>query len=585
MYVEGQDRAVDTRFSVARADAHQRPRLWVSARTGSRDLASVYVHQRAQTSTDEGARLRHGVPLLDPEGAPITVGPKTILIWDEAAMGSVSEMAGIAELCRDTGASLRLCGDAEQLAPVGESGSVLRWLEHQDTVQVSHLSYNWRQAKRPDLAADTILLRQGRARLFLERRDAAAALSIAADLETGAEQVTQFWAATLHEPGDVARSVMLCDLKVGAAALNIHARAECVGRGWVDDSTVLVVGDGRRFGTGDRVELCAPHREPVPVLQKDGSVARRRNGKPRLHTQKTPNRARGWIATAGSDGVEIVTDAVGGLSSHRIHLNAEQVSTGVLHSYASTVYTYQGSERTTVHELKVLSRGVSKESAYVGATRATHTYHLTLVGNTDPDQRDTVLARYADAMSKSRGLGLTLDYRDEASREALRERIREQQQNARQAWSADRPTSVKQTEFLRALGVDVPKTWLAASVAIDIHTSGIPGVGCENWLRSHGVPDAESRVRQELEKAGLQLEGAMYAATPSQRANADRLVSEWAKGATSRGEAVTDERIAELRARTLAAEVARATHDRDRSYGRTNDRGHYRTAEQLRRVG
>lgn len=506
-------------------------------------------------------RLDHGIPLLDLEGQPFMIGPKTILIWDEAAMGAVSDMAAIAKLCRDTGCSLRLCGDAEQLAPVGESGSVLRWLEHQDTVQVSHLSYNWRQAKRPDLAADTLLLRQGKARLFLERRDAAAALAIASDLESGAEQVTQSWAATLQEPRDVARSVMLCDLKVGAAALNAHARTECVRRGWVDDLAVLVFDDGRRFGAGDRIELCSPHRERVPVREEDGSVARRRNGEPRFQTQKTPNRARGWVTAVGADGLDIVTDEAGGLPSHRIHLTAEQVEVGILHSYASTVYTYQGSERTTVHEMKVLSRSVSKESAYVGATRATHTYHLTLIGDTDPEQRDAVLSGYGDAMSQSRGLGLTLDYRDEASRDALRERIREQQQNARQAWSAERPASVNQAEFLRTLGVDVPNTWLAASVAIDIHTSGIPGVGCENWLRSHGVPDADVRVRQELERAGLHLEGAMYGATPSQRATADRLVTEWAKGATSRGELVPDERIAELRARALAAEIVRKSRD------------------------
>jgi conjugative relaxase-like TrwC/TraI family protein len=533
-------------------------------------------------------RLEHD-RLVDADGLPIKLDHRAVLVLDEAGMSNVAQFAQLTAAAQQFGvAKLVLLGSSSQLQPIG-SGSLLAWLEHREGIAQTTLGTSYRQLSAPNELEGSALLLQGKGAEYLQSKDKAGLLTVTSSLEEATTETVRQWSGRLRSPRAAATVGMVCDLRgEGVDKLNQQARAVYIERGWIDPQAQTVAPNGRLYSPGDRVELQAIHKEQRDKLDANGRRLFRRDGTtPRKLTEKSPTRSRGWVVAVHPTGdVMVELDEAGGLATRTITVSHEQQATELDYGYASTTHGFQGSARKEIFWCLTASRLAGRQSAYVAQSRSTSATHVIAVG--DPGDRAGTIDRLGTAISRDLRRTITLDYRDDEARERLRAELSEQQTSRRSAWSADRRMTEPQRAYLSSIGVeaDAAWSWLRASVEIDMRGgTGIPGAMAESALCSHGVSSdaAHQRVSIELRLAGLDIEAAMHAATSVQQIAADRRVAEWAKGASARGEVITDDRVADLRARTLAQEVtANSRPDTEERRSRARVRGmsddHHRRA-------
>ncbi|GAB2731687.1 MobF family relaxase [Nocardioides pakistanensis] len=326
--------------------------------------AAHELREAIEAPTDTLTKLTHSLHHL-PKGQWPTwmqkVGPRTLVVLDEAGQAGTIELANTLDFLLNRGASVRLVGDDQQLAAVA-AGGVLRDLAR--TTGVATLS-EVRRFTDPAEAAATLAVRQG----------SPAALGYYADQgrihvgDTGSatDQAYAAWAADRAAGLD---TLLLAPTRDLVTQLNQRARAERLA---AEESSVE---------TRDEVSLC----DGTAASVGDTIVTRRNERHLALTATDWVKNGDRWTVTAvGRDG-----------SLHARHhqlrrsivLPAEYVREHVQLGYAATVHAAQGQTTDTCHT--VVSGEESRQLLYVALSRGRSANHLYLATADDGDPHNLV---------------------------------------------------------------------------------------------------------------------------------------------------------------------------------------------------
>jgi conjugative relaxase-like TrwC/TraI family protein len=460
----------------------------------------------------EAGQLRHE------DGRPVELGPRTVLLVDEAGTVDSRTQLALLEVCSGAQVgALRLIGDPGQTQPVG-AGGVFGFLAR--SMPVSHLTVNYRQGDPEGTheAAASRLLREGRGRAYLESKDSAGLLHVAPTEEAAIVEAVGEWAANVARSGEGAGDhVLIADTNTVVDELNLRARGVMRQTGRL--GTEEVICGGVPYSVGDRVALLGKHVTHRPRVSADAAPLLRADGSPRMQRMTIPRRTRGEVIAidAAAHTLRIRTDAHGRLPSRVVTLTAQEAAgeswqspVRLGHGYAMTVAIAQARGWSDSYLLLSASRLTGLEQTYTAQTRATRCTRLyagadrVLGGDMAGDWqevRDQVKDVLAENLVRPTRKVTTLDYLDPGERAVLEERFTAPRQSPP---ALDSPASPAQRELAERLAQPVPEdaSWLEASAAVDLAHGHAPGTQAVAWLGQLGIPtsDAWRRVASALEE-------------------------------------------------------------------------------------
>jgi DNA primase catalytic core len=314
--------------------------------------------------TDTLTKLTHSLHHLPQEQWPMwmqQVGPRTLVVLDEAGQAGTIELADALDFLLNRGASVRLVGDDQQLAAVA-AGGVLRDLAR--TTGVATLS-EVRRFTDPAEAAATLAVRQG----------SPAALGYYADHgrihvgDTGSatDQAYAAWAADRAAGLD---ALLLAPTRDLVTQLNHRARADRLAS---EDA----------FGeTRDEAPLC----DGTAASTGDTIVTRRNERRLALTATDWVKNGDRWTVTS------VYPDGSLRARHHQLRCSivipAEYVRDHVQLGYAATVHAAQGQTTDTCHT--VVSGDESRQLLYVALSRGRTANHVYLATADDGDPHNLV---------------------------------------------------------------------------------------------------------------------------------------------------------------------------------------------------
>jgi hypothetical protein len=306
--------------------------------------------------------LTHGLATRRLPAWAETIGPRTLVVIDEAGMADTLTLEAAVSFIISRGGSVRLVGDDHQLAAV-EAGGVLKDLaaEH-GAVRLTEVV----RFSDPAEAAASLALREGHPEalgFYLDQGRVHVG-----DAGSTLDQAFLAWAADRASGLD---SLILAPTRELVAELNRRARDHRLG-GTAPDAEVFL-SDGNRASVGDT--LVTRRNERRLQFSRTGWV---RNGD------------RWTVTGVGRDQSLVVANERG----FRITLPADYVRSDVELGYATTIHGAQGATVDTMHG--VLTGAESRQQLYTMMTRgrlANHAY-VQVVGDGSPDS----LPRWETAM-------------------------------------------------------------------------------------------------------------------------------------------------------------------------------------------
>jgi DNA primase catalytic core len=315
-------------------------------------VAAAGLGEQIGSTADTIAKLAWN---LDHGGAPRWVnqiGPKTLVIIDEAGMADTLSLDAVVSHVTTAGGSVRLIGDDQQLAAIG-AGGVLR------DIEASHGALRLSELVRftdPAEGSASLALREGKPEalgFYLDRDRVRVG-----NQETMADQLFTAWAADRETGRD---SVMLAPTKELVAELNQRARTHRL-QGTTPEA-VVELADGNIAGCGDVI------------------ITRHNDRRLRLNaTNWVKNGDRWTISAITSEGVR----ARHTQSGRHITLPHDYVAEWAELGYATTTHTAQGVTADTCHGM--LTGDETRQQAYTMLTRGrlTNDVYLVTVGDGDP---------------------------------------------------------------------------------------------------------------------------------------------------------------------------------------------------------
>jgi DNA primase catalytic core len=325
--------------------------------------AAAVLRDEIGVHTDTLAKLLWSIDVGPSPSWVHSIGPRTLVIIDEAGMAGTTQLAQAVDHITAAGGSVRLIGDDQQLAAIG-AGGILRDIA--DTVGAVTLS----QVMRFDDPAE------GAASLALRAGDPAAigfyldnTRVHVGDQGTVADAAYQAWAADRDAGRD---AVMLAPTRDLVTDLNTRARADRLTMHGGKTGREMRLVDGTKASAGDTV-ITRTNDRRVPISQTDW----------------VKNGDRWTINKVGRDGALHVTHLA---TRRRITLPTDYARQHVALGYATTVHGAQGVTADTCHT--VASGAETRQLLYVAMSRgraANHLY-LTTAGDGDPH---TVITRDA----------------------------------------------------------------------------------------------------------------------------------------------------------------------------------------------
>ncbi|PBC66291.1 conjugative relaxase-like TrwC/TraI family protein [Streptomyces sp. TLI_235] len=331
-----------------------------------------------------------------------TLRPGDTVIIDEAGMASTLHLATVVARATTAGAHVRLVGDPAQLASV-ESGGVLRLL--QSEVGAVHLTAVHR------------FLTPGERDASLRLRD-----GDPGEAFTWYRTQQRLRGGPVNDMLDAALAAWQTDLAAGRTSVLAAPTRETA-------SALNSRAQKLRLAAG---ELQAPdHRLPL----SDGheahigdTVVTRRNDR-----RRTCLRGKDFVKNGDTWTVESRTATGGAVVRHtqhggRLTLPATYLAHHTELGYAATVHRIQGMTVDTLHA--VLTSGLSREAAYVAATRGRHANHLYVALNhgetldaalrriaTSTDQEPTARQTIGTSQQEAQGIArLVAEYADVSAR-------------------------------------------------------------------------------------------------------------------------------------------------------------------------
>ena len=323
--------------------------------------AAAVLRESTGAATDTLAKLVHSLNTGDlPEWAD-QIGPRTLVVVDEAGMADTISLDTAVAFVLNRGGQVRLIGDDQQLAAIG-AGGVLRDIAH--THGALHLSQLMRFTD-PAEGAASLALRDGRPEalgFYLDNDRVHVG-----DLATTTDAVFTAWA---RDGADGRDAIMLAPTRDLVAELNKRAQAHRMTQahraGGTNPGPGVPLADGNLAHVGDTV------------------VTRTNDRRLRLTaTDWVKNGDRWTVHATRPDGSLAVRHARTGL---RVALPAAYVTGAVELGYATTVHAAQGVSVDTMHGLATGAE--TRQQLYTMLTRgstANHVY-LQVVGDGDPHQ-------------------------------------------------------------------------------------------------------------------------------------------------------------------------------------------------------
>jgi DNA primase catalytic core len=290
------------------------------------------------------------------------IGPRTLVVIDEAGMAGTGDLATAIDYITSRGGTVRLIGDDQQLAAIGAGGVLRDIAESHAAVTLSQvMRFTHRETGAPNHA-------EGAASLALRDGDTAGIAYYldhgrvhVGDLTTCTSDAYDAWSADRAQGLD---SIMLAPTRDLVAELNNRARADRIAAGEVDPTRAVTLVDTARASAGDTIIT-------------------------RLNDRRIPITATDWVKNGDRWTVDAVLESGSLQVTHlrtgrHITLPAAYVRENVTLGYASTVHGAQGITAHTCHT--VGSGSESRQLLYVALTRGRHANHiyLTTAGDGDP---------------------------------------------------------------------------------------------------------------------------------------------------------------------------------------------------------
>ena len=298
------------------------------------------------------------------------LGPKDVLVVDEAGMIGSRQMERVLSQARDAGAKVVMVGDPEQLQAI-EAGAAFRSVtERHGAAEITEI-----RRQREDWQRDaTRALATGRTGEAIHAYDGKGTVHAADTREAARGALVDGWdRARQTEPGK--SRIILTHTNAEVQSLNGEARDRLRASGDLgDDVTVKAERGERQFATGDRIMFLRNERG---MGVKNGTLATIERVSPE------------GMAVRLDDGRGVAFD-----TKDYAHVD---------HGYAATFHKSQG---VTVDRAHVLATpGMDRHSAYVGMSRHRDDVQLHYGRDDFTDQRQLVRA-----LSRERGKDMAGDY-------------------------------------------------------------------------------------------------------------------------------------------------------------------------------
>lgn len=316
------------------------------------------------------------------------LGPRDVLVVDEAGMIGSRQMERVLSQARDAGAKVVMVGDPEQLQAI-EAGAAFRSVtERHGAAEITEI-----RRQREDWQRDASrALATGRTGEAIHAYDGKGMVHAADTREQARGELVDGWdCARQAEPGK--SRIILTHTNAEVQSLNGEARDRLRASGDLgDDVTVKAERGDRQFATGDRIMFLRNERG---MGVKNGTLA--------------------TIERVSSEGMAVRLDDGRGVAfdtKDYAHVD---------HGYAATFHKSQG---VTVDRAHVLATpGMDRHSAYVGMSRHRDDVQLHYGRDDFADQRQLVRA-----LSRDRCKDMAGDYakpeQDQARAFADRREIR-----------------------------------------------------------------------------------------------------------------------------------------------------------------
>ena len=316
------------------------------------------------------------------------LGPRDVLVVDEAGMIGSRQMERVLSQARDAGAKVVMVGDPEQLQAI-EAGAAFRSVtERHGAAEITEIRRQ-REGWQRDA---TRALATGRTGEAIHAYDGKGMVHAADTREQARGELVDGWdRARQAEPGK--SRIILTHTNAEVQSLNGEARDRLRASGDLgEDVTVKAERGERQFATGDRIMFLRNERG---MGVKNGTLATIERVSP------------GGMAVRLDDGRGVAFDT-------RDYAHVD-------HGYAATFHKSQG---VTVDRAHVLATpGMDRHSAYVGMSRHRDDVQLHYGRDDFADQRQLVRA-----LSRDRGKDMAGDYarpeQDQARAFADRREIR-----------------------------------------------------------------------------------------------------------------------------------------------------------------
>ncbi len=316
------------------------------------------------------------------------LGPKDVLVVDEAGMIGSRQMERVLSQARDAGAKVVMVGDPEQLQAI-EAGAAFRSVtERHGAAEITEI-----RRQREDWQRDaTRALATGRTGEAIHAYDGKGMVHAADTREQARSELVDGWDRARQADPDKSR-IILTHTNAEVQSLNGEARDRLRASGDLgDDVRVKAERGERQFATGDRIMFLRNERG---MGVKNGTLATIERVSPE------------GMAVRLDDGRGVAFD-----TKDYAHVD---------HGYAATFHKSQG---VTVDRAHVLATpGMDRHSAYVGLSRHRDDVQLHYGRDDFADQRQLVRA-----LSRDRGKDMAGDYakpeQDQARAFADRREIR-----------------------------------------------------------------------------------------------------------------------------------------------------------------
>ncbi|NHA67726.1 MobF family relaxase [Phycicoccus flavus] len=287
------------------------------------------------------------------------LGPRTLLVVDEAGMVGTKDLAAVVDHVLARGGSVRRVGDDQQLTAVAASGVFRDLAELGDrsgtTVRLTELH----RFTDPAEATATLGIRDGDP-TALEHYLTRGRVHVG-DAGTAAEQAYDAWRADITAGSS---SLLLAASRDVVRDLNKRARADrLAGQG---PTRQVRLADGTHASAGDLI-----------VTRHNDRSLRTRSG------TWVKNGARWAVRSVGPDGALLVGPANRRAGGHEsVTLPIGYVEQHVQLGYAGTIHGAQGATVDTTHT--VLAGTESRQSLYVALSRGRRENHLYLGDDATP---------------------------------------------------------------------------------------------------------------------------------------------------------------------------------------------------------